>query len=438
MKVKQKQADGSFIEVEMDPIEAVKAAVQEGVKPLEQKIANLETANGTLSNENKSLKEKVEKIEKMPAFAERAASFIRSKEFLGVALKGQGIAVRSKAHADKSHNYEAFTSDEQFEEYQKFMLAVKLATFDKNPEALAWLFKHNEACKKTAYAEGSNAAGGYLVAPEYLWDMVMLARERTFALQECTVLPMGSNSLKVPTELTGVSVAWDDEAGAVDESEGTFGQVSLTAKRMNAYSKISNEMLADSAIDIVSLLTDQFGYAAALELDNEVLNGDGTKLMSGVLTAAAGYSVVLATGSTNFSAQTAINYSDMMYRLAEADAAVARFKVNRISTHYLRTLRDANGNFIWASPASGQPGTIWGAPYRVSERITSTSAVSTAFAAFGDWKKVYLGRRLAFASLDVDPYSGFLTYQTNYRLVSRWAGAIARATAFVRGVTAAS
>jgi HK97 family phage major capsid protein len=268
--------------------------------------------------------------------------------------------------------------------------------------------------------------------------MIMLARERTFAQQECTILPMGSNSLKVPSELTGVSVTWDDEAGAIDESEGTFGQVTLTAKRMNAYSLISNEMLADSQIDIVGLLADQFGYAGALELDNEIINGNGTKLMSGVTTAAAGYSVVLASGSTNFSAQTAINYSDAIYRLAEADAANAKFKINRISSHYLRSLRDDNGQHIYVQPAAGNPGTIWGTPAKQCERITSTSAVSTAFAVLGDWKGVYLGRRMAFGSLDVDPYGAFLTYQTRYRFVSRWAGALSRSTKFVRMITAGS
>ena len=423
----------------MDPIQAVKDAVAEGMKPLSETVKSLGETVTKTDETIKAVDERLKKIEALPVVKTiTAPAFVSSKEYRGYSINKQLSEIRNKHANDK--RFSVFSDEEQAEEFIKFMLDVKAATYNKDPEAIAALHKRNQHLiqTKAAYAEGANATGGYLVTPEYIWDMIMLARERTFALNECTILPMGSNSLKVPKELTGVSVAWDDEAGSIDESEGTFDQLTLTAKRMNAYSVLSNELLADSQIDVVGLLADQFGYAGALELDNEVLNGDGTKLMSGVLGAAAGYSVVLGTGSTNFSAQTALNYSEMIYKLAEADSANAKFKINRISAHYLRSLRDANGQHIYAQPGAGQPNTIWGYPSNVCERITSTSAVSTAFAAFGDWKGIYIGRRMAFGSLEVDPYGAFLTYQTRYRFVSRWAGAISRATKFVRAITSAS
>lgn len=422
----------------MDPIQAVKDAVAEGMKPLAESVKSVEAKISEQGEAVKGVDERLKKIEALPAIQSRGPAFVSSKEHRGYQINKQLVEIRNKYGKDQ--RFATFSDEEEAENFIKFILDVKAATFNKDPEAMNALHKRNQELLRTkaAYAEGANATGGFLVTPEYVWDMIMLARERTFVLNECTILPMGSNSLKVPSELTGVSVAWDDEAGAIDESEGTFSQVTLTAKRMNAYSQISNELLADSQIDIVGLLADQFGYAGALELDNEVLNGDGTKLMSGVCGAAAGYSVVLASGSTNFSAQTALNYSDAIYRLAESDAANAAFKINRISAHYLRSLRDSNGQHIYAQPGAGQPNTIWGYPSRVSERITSTSAVSTAFAVFGDWKGVYIGRRMAFGALEVDPYGRFTNYETRYRFVSRWAGALSRATKFCRIITAAS
>lgn len=423
----------------MDPIQAVKDAVKEGITPLAADVKSLGEKVTAADETTKSIDERLKKIEALPAVKSIGApAFVSSKEHRGYSINKQLVDVRNKHANDK--RFATFSDEEEAENFIKFMLDVKAATFNKDPEALNALHRRNQELVRTkaAYAEGANATGGFLVTPEYIWDMIMLARERTFALNECSIFPMGSNVLKFPTELTGVSVAWDDEAGAIDESEGTFSQVTLTAKRMNAYSQISNELLADSQMDIVGLLADQFGYAGALELDNEIINGDGTKLMSGVAGAAAGYSVVLASGSTNFSAQTAINYSDAMYRLAEADLANAKFKINRISAHYLRSLRDSNGQHIYAQPGAGQPNTIWGTPASVCERITSTSAVSTAFAVLGDWKGVYIGRRMAFGSLDVDPYGRFTNYETRYRFVSRWAGALSRATKFVRVITAAA
>lgn len=411
------------IKDEVSPVAAELKGVKEGVEKANEKAAEVE--------------KRLEAIEKSPAIVKGAPGMVRSVMHRGFNVSKQLRAARELAHKNPSR-FEALHDDEQTDEFVKGLIDFVAASVRKDPKAMADLYERNQKAiqQKAAYAEGANATGGYLVAPEYIWDMVMLAKSRTFMLDLCTVIPMGSNQLLVPSELTRPSLSWDSEA-SMTESEGTFGQVSLTAQRLSAYSLASNEMLADGSLDIASILAEQFGYGINLELDNQVLNGTGSPV-SGVLTAAAGNSVVLGTGSTNFSAQVAGNYSEAIYQLNEADAANAVIVMNRISKHYVRMLRDTNGQHIYAQPGGNVPGTMFEIPVRVSETITNTSAASRAFAVVGDFKKFYIGRRLAFGSIEVDPYGAFTTYQTRFRAASRWALKIARSSAFTRVLTAAA
>jgi len=410
----------------------IKGAVAEGVAPLEVDVKSLKEGVAKIDGVEKRL----EAIEKSPiitrSFGIGTPKFHRGFNVTKQLRKGRELAAKNPSM------FEAMGDEEQTDEFVKGLLDYIAATVKKDPKAIGDIYERNQKSiqQKAAYAEGANATGGYLVAPEYLWDMVMLAKSNTFMLDACTVIPMGSNQVLVPSELTRPAVAWDAE-GSVTQSEGTFAQVSMTAKRLSAYSLASNEMLADGSLDVATILAEQFGYAIRLEVDNQVLNGTGAPV-SGLLTAAAGNSVVLASGSTNFSAQTVQNYADAVYKLNEADAANAMFVINRISKFYLRTMRDANGQFLYAKPEGQNPATMWEIPVKVSETITNTSAASTGFAVLGDFKKFYIGRRMQFGSLEVDPYGAFTSYQTRFRVSSRWAFAVARASAFTRIITAAS
>ncbi len=237
-----------------------------------------------------------------------------------------------------------------------------------------------------------------------------------------------------------VSVAWTDEAGSITAFNPTFGQVTLTAKKLAGLtSAISSELLSDTAIDIVGLLVEQFMYAIGQELDNQVLNGTGSPV-SGILSAAAGYSVVLGTGSTSFSAIGANDVRSMIRKLSSADAALAKFIYSKDIQFYLDTLKDSNGRYIYREPAGDRPAALWNRPIIESAKAPaeSASAVSTAFIALAFLKYFYIGRRMGAMAFASDPYTNFATDEVRFRVLTRWALAMARSTAFVRAITAAA
>ncbi len=413
----------------------LKEALQQGLKEFKEEIKKTvdETVKTTIEEKTKDIDERLEKIEKLPITNVKFNINKIPSTYKGYNLSHQLEKIR-KIAGKRADEYPVFSDDEKAEDWAKFLIAF--IKFKKHQDISA-LADIQAIQAKAQLQEGTDSEGGYLVPDEYAWEIAKLARAKSFALNQCTVINMGTDTLKLPAEASLVSVAWTDEEGGITESEPTFGQVQLTAKRLDGYAKVTNELLQDSNIDIVGLLTEQFSYAIGLELDNQVLNGTGSPV-SGVLTAKAGYSVVMGSGETNFSSISADDLSNMIAKIDEGYADDLLFIFNKLIMHYIRILKDDNSNYIYAKPGNGVPGTVWEYPYFQSAKAPKTTGASTAFVALGNFKYFYIGRRVGSMALDVDPYGLFTTNATRFRIVTRWGLAVAMVKAFCRLITAAS
>ncbi len=396
----------------------VKEQIEEGFKGVK---AHVDT-------EIKGLAERIEKIEKSPIITAPNLNFKFEKMHKGYNLEQMGgeledIGARSK-------RFKVFSNPEKMYQFKKWMIDVSKALRGDMKTAMEL---------KAAMVEGTDALGGYLVPDEFQWDMIQLAQEMSFLLSEATVLTMGSDTLSLPTELTRVAMNWIAENSTITASDPTFGQVKLTAVKLaGCTTAMSNEVLSDSAIDIVSLLTKQFSYATGIELDNQALNGTGSPC-SGVLTAKAGYSVVLGTGSANFSAVSFGDVRSMVRKLSAVDSAAAKFVYSKDVQYLLENIKDTTGRSLYREPSADRPAALYGRPIIEASNapLEAASGASTAFAVLGNWKAFYVGRRRGQMTLDVDPYSSFATDGTRFRMVTRWGLAVARTAAFVRLITSA-
>lgn len=378
-------------------MEELKAALKEALDPLGTQI--------------KGIEDRLQKIEKLPAIERSFNINSIPSEYKGRKLARQGAFIRKAVAADPA-SFAVLKDEGKVNEFCK--LLIDLVT-------------------KTTLAEGTGSYGGYMVPDEFQMDLIQLARSTSFALNVCRIMPMASDQLYIPKELTMGTITWESEGATKTASEPTFDQVSLTAKKMFALAAANNELLQDSSIDIASILTEQFAYSMGQELDNQAFNGTGDPV-SGVLTAKAGYSVVL--GGAAFSAITASDLSLAISKLSEGRLAQARFFVNRLANHYIRSLKDSNDRPIYAEVGGTVPRTVYEFPINVSEKIAITDGSDKAVGVFGNFQYLILGRRLGTMALEADPYSLFNAYQTRFRMVSRWAFGYGDANSFVRILTA--
>jgi HK97 family phage major capsid protein len=385
------------------------------IKALQDTLAQLTTQTAGYEKEIKEVRAELEALKALPASRTTLPNVRSNETFLGYKLSNQGLELK--------------TNDEE----KKDRLAKwLLTTIRMNDRSKDWGMAIRKAYGDTALQENTNSEGGYVVPVEYSAEIMAFARLVSFALTECRVWPMRERYLKVPKEDALVSVAWTDEEVDLTESEPTFDEMTLTAKKLGGVGLMSNELLQDSEVDIVSILTSQFGEAIGQELDNQVLNGTGSPV-SGLLTAACGLSVIMTPGNA-FSAITGDYLSDMIAKIALNKIAGAKFVVGRVGLSWLRKNKGAD-TYFWGNMAAADANQIWGFPYIVTEKITNTSGTSTACMLFGNLKNFAIGNRLTNMTLDLDPYSYFKSYRTQYRIVSRFALAIGQASAFVRLLT---
>ena len=176
---------------------------------------------------------------------------------------------------------------------------------------------------KSALNTVVGSQGGYLVPGEFLDRLQALASEDAVVRPRATIIPMESRSVQVPcldvnstpaagdsAFLGGIVARWTEEGGTINETEPLFRQVELTARELSGYSRVSNSLVADSAIGLEQLLLTLFGRAIAWHEDHAFLRGDGVGKPLGILNSGALVSVSRSASNA--------------FALADASAMLAR------------------------------------------------------------------------------------------------------------------
>lgn len=266
---------------------------------------------------------------------------------------------------------------------------------------------------KTALQEGTDAAGGYLV-PDMFRDQIWRTVEQASVVMRLgTKVPLTPGyKLPIISLSSGVTVDWVDEEGTITESDPVFAKNTVNAKKLAAYSKISNELLEDEEVGLADLLIQLFGEAVGTKIDNVGLQANGPVFM-GVLRTSGVNLVTMTGGLGKFSEITADYLSDAISLIKAPNLAGAKFFMHRTILNHIRKLKDTTNNYIWAPPVQGEPGTIWGYPYEVCEQMPSNSdsAVNTPFIFFGNMKNYLIGTK-GEMTIKISDIPNVLTDQT--------------------------
>ena len=181
--------------------------------------------------------------------------------------------------------------------------------------------------------EGQGDQGAFLVPDAFTSQLLHLAIEDSVVRPRAFKLPMSGLTLSIPTTedsthatnvFGGVRGYWTPESGSYTSSEPSFGRVTLTAKKLTAYTTAANELLADSAISLEALLMRLFPAAIAFFEDDSFINGVGGGQPLGILNADALVTVAKQTGQA-------------------ANSIVAE----NIDEMYSRMLPSSRGKAIW-------------------------------------------------------------------------------------------
>ncbi len=268
---------------------------------------------------------------------------------------------------------------------------------------------------------GTNSAGGYLV-PSKLADAisVSLASGRPMLDSSFVNLIKTTNGegLNVPAlanpNQKGRRVA---EQAAANRTSHGFDLKPLTPyKYTSDFIPVSAELMADSAYDIGSFLSEQCGQLVGGIVNEELTKGTGTAMPFGVIPA-AGTPAVTTAGSLAITGDDLINLSNSVGIQYHPRAS---FMFNQNTLGAIRKLKDSNGNYIWTQGLGGLPNQVLGFNYSVNPEVADMAANSVSVA-FGDFKK-YTVRQVGSPSVRRADELGLGNDEILFILYARYAG----------------
>ncbi|GMR20203.1 MAG: hypothetical protein BMS9Abin36_0798 [Gammaproteobacteria bacterium] len=243
-----------------------------------------------------------------------------------------------------------------------------------------------------------NTKGGFLVPDEISTAIISLQEEYGVFRRECRVLPMSSDTLTIPRRDGGLTAYFVGENVEGTESDQSWGNVELNAKKLMVLTRMSSELNDDAIISMADDLTDQIAYAFANKEDDCAFNGDGTSTYGGITgirtaiidgTHTAG-AVDAATGIDTFAEVTATDLSNVMAALPQYALPNAKWFVSQAgySLVFERLMQAAGGNSLIILGGKAQMSYL-GYPIVVSQSMpTSTGDLSNvSMLLFGDLRK---------------------------------------------------
>lgn len=415
-----------------------------------------------------ALKAERARVEKLLAMKKRMAAEISATQgSRGIRDNGPGEVEPSQpplpAAARRLRGLKAFSGDDaQRDAYVSGMyLRARIAQVRGDRDAAAEEYLEARGLRagghgagiQAVHTEGTNSAGGFLV-PDPLSSAILDVRDRHTVMRPlCTVVPMTSDTLKIPKRTGGLTVQYPGEATAITASDATLAQVSLVAVKRAVFTQISSELRDDALISMVDFAVSEIGTALGLNEDREIISGDGSAGFGGVTGLvsalnASGKLVATGAGSSTWAGLTLKHFTDTMALLPDRFGQYENVWVVSRAFYYsvmLPLLAAAQGNTI-ATLEAGAADSPRFLRHRVvfCERMPKATAVSSTVALFGAFDQaVIIGDRQGIIIGQSDQFAFNLDVLTvrataRYDVEVHEPGASGAPGAYVGLVTAAS
>ena len=244
----------------------------------------------------------------------------------------------------------------------------------------------------TDYPGATSEQGEYTIPEILLAEINRYIQEFGVARREMRYLPFSGpgNERKLLTLATSVSVSWVDEGGVKPKSKPTIDYVTQKLYKLAGITVMTEEIVEDSAIDLVALCAELFAEAIAEEEDRVFLTGDITAgdPVDGVINATGVTAVALATGVTAANVSPD-DLNRMIYELDTPARRGAKFFMHPSVFSALQTYRadavaagDGSGGYLVQTPVNGGPSSLWGYPIVLTDSLPATGDV--------DWNEPFM------------------------------------------------
>ena len=283
--------------------------------------------------------------------------------------------------------------------------------------------------EKKALYESDDTLGGYYAPTEYVADLIKSVTEISPIRSIARVRTTSNRGIEIPKRTGQFAAQFVAETGTRSETTGyTTGLMSIDAHELYALVDISQAMLEDSAFDLESEMSTEFGEQFAKAEGTAFISGNSVGRPQGFTDTTAG---VGTTNSGSGSALTANGLLDLMYAIKSDYMNNARFVFNRSTLAAILKLEDTEGQKIFVNSMNyvgGAPSTILGKPYVLAEDMPDVGGSAKPIA-YGDFSRAYTIVDRVNLSVMRDPYSQATSGNIRYVARRRVGGAVVLAEA---------
>jgi HK97 family phage major capsid protein len=253
-------------------------------------------------------------------------------------VKGLPSAVQPKWVRDQMGDNEKAEEKVYKEAFTKWLR-------DPSPNAgHFWTKASSEEIK--AMQEGTDSEGGFFVPEDFRATTVHDPGTPGGVHRPlCTVITTTLKDGYLPT-MGSSSVAVIAEEAAYGDTTPTVGQVSFNIRKVGTSTKVSQELLEDSAVNLPALLSQIFSEAFGRYEDEQIINGDGTTEIQGLR--------AVVTDGTDSDGTSAVTIGDILTWYFDVPA---QFRANATWSTTSSFLNQAHGLDV-----TSNKGTLFGAP----------------------------------------------------------------------------
>ena len=360
-------------------------------------------------NEAKSILDKAT-AEKRDLSAEETQTYERISKELDE--RAQTIA---KLREDEARELRMDAATREIADQVRPVAGVQVSDDASNLRSLFTGEKRSHSFERRDIIKSSTGAP---VPTSFYDQVIMKARLIAPVLQTSTVLnTAGGENLQIPSLSTYSVGTVTGEGSAIGESDPVFNSfITLSAYKYSFLVQVSQELLEDAGVDMLSFLGDQVGNALGYAVGSALTVGSGTDAPNGIVTASA----VGGTAGTA-TAFTADSLIDLLYSLdgAARNLPGVGWQMNGKSIGAVRRLKDTAGNYVFQPALSMEsPDMLLGKP--IYENPSMVDVATTTKSVIVGHLPSYYVRTVGGLRLDrSDDYAfnaGLVTFRATFRV----------------------
>lgn len=298
-----------------------------------------------------------------------------------------------------------------------------------------------------ALAESTGATGGVLVPAEFQNRLLSVMENETIVFPRAEIIRMSRRTITIPVlDQTGTTSGtpsffggmlgyWVGEAQQLTETQPAFRNITLEAHMLAAYTRVSEQLLSDSAQSLEDFFMGSKGFPGILGwmADYAYLRGDGVAKPTGII----GHAATLTHARAGAGAVAYADLTGMLTKLLPTSNPV--WVIHQTVLDQLLQMSGPSGNpaYLWGSATAGVPQTLLGIPLIKTDRVPTLGTEGDV--GLYDLSYYLVGDR-RMTTVDVSQDERFQWVQTSWRATTRTDGKpwLSAAITYEDGSTAVS